>query len=186
MTDRLTPGISELEHTSWRKRLVLFAIAFLFWLILVWPVSPLDGSILVGDVVAGLFVAAFVALVMGEMIRVNLIRLLRPRCWFWLIAYVFVFSYYVVRGGIDVAYRVFHPAMPIRPGIVRIQSVLQTETGRSVLANSITLTPGTLTVDVTDDGVFYVHWLYVHSDDDEVIARQVMRRFEWYIQRIFE
>ena len=186
MTDHVRPQISGLEQTPWLRRLVLFAIAFLFWLILVWPVSPLDGSILVGDIVAGLFVAAFVALVMGEMIRVNLIRLLRPRCWFWLIAYLFVFTYYVIRGGIDVAYRVFHPAMPIRPGIVKIRSVLKTETGRSVLANSITLTPGTLTVDVTGDGVFYVHWLYVHSDDEEEIARQVLRRFEWFIQRIFE
>ncbi|MBT8117754.1 MAG: Na+/H+ antiporter subunit E [Gammaproteobacteria bacterium] len=182
----MIPTISGEDQGPWLKRLVLFAIAFLFWLILVWPVSPLDGSLLVGDIVAGLFAAALVALVMGEMIRTNLIRLLRPRCWFWLIVYLFVFSYYVFRGGIDVAYRVFHPAMPIKPGIVRIKSVLQTETGRSVLANSITLTPGTLTIDVTDDGVFYVHWLNVRSDNEQQIYRQVLQRFEWFVQRIFE
>ena len=119
-------------------------------------------------------------------IRTNLIRLLRPRCWFWLIVYLFVFTWYVVRGGVDVAYRVFHPAMPIKPGIVKIRSALQTDTGRSVLANSITLTPGTLTVDVTDDGWFYVHWLYVRSEQEEEIARQVLRRFEWFVKRIFE
>jgi multicomponent Na+:H+ antiporter subunit E len=76
--------------------------------------------------------------------------------------------------------------MPIRPGVVRVKSTLKTATGRTALANSITLTPGTLTLDVTDDGVFYVHWLFVTTLDDEEAAEQVLRRFEWFIQRIFE
>ena len=173
-------------HKRMPERLVLFAVAFVFWLLLVWPVSPVDGSLLVGDIVMGVFVAAFVALVMQEIVRVNFIRFLNPRSWFWIFIYFFVFTWYALRGGIDVAYRVLHPAMPIRPGIVRVKSVLKTSTGRTALANSITLTPGTLTLEVTDDGVFYVHWLYVTTLDDEEAARQILRRFEWYIQRIFE
>ena len=173
-------------HKSMPERLVLFAVAFVFWLLLVWPVSPVDGRLLVGDIVAGVFVAAFVALVMKEMIRVNFIRFVNPRSWFWIFVYFFVFSYSVIKGGIDVAYRVLHPAMPIKPGIVRVQSVLQTSTGRTALANSITLTPGTLTMDVTDTGVFYIHWLNVSTLDDEEAAEKTMRRLEMYIQRIFE
>ena len=95
-------------------------------------------------------------------------------------------GYYVIKGGLDVSYRVLHPRMPIRPGIVKIKSVLITDTGRSVLANSITLTPGTLTIDVTDDGIFYIHWLNVLSTDEEEAAAHVLRRFEWFIQRVFE
>jgi len=168
------------------ERLVLFAVAFIFWLLLVWPVSPVDGRLLVGDIVAGVFVAAFVALVMKEIIRVNFIRFLNPRSWFWSFIYFFVFTYYAIKGGIDVSYRVLHPAMPIRPGIVRVKSVLKTSTGRTALANSITLTPGTLTIDVTDEGVFYIHWLNVSTLDDEEAAVLILRRLEWYIQRIFE
>ena len=168
------------------QRLVLFAVAFVFWLLLVWPVSPVDGRLLVGDIVAGVFVAAFVALVMKEIIRVNFIRFLNPRSWFWCFIYFFVFTYYAIKGGIDVSYRVLHPAMPIRQGIVRVKIVLKTSTGRTALANSITLTPGTLTMDVTDDGVFYIHWLNVSTLDDEEAARKILRRLEWYIQRIFE
>lgn len=174
------------KHKVMPERLVLFGVAFVFWLLLAWPVSPLDGRLRVGDIMAGVFVAAFVALVMKEIIRVNFIRFLTPRSWFWGFIYIFVFTWYALKGGLDVAYRVLHPAMPIRPGIVRVQSVLKTETGRTALANSITLTPGTLTVDVTKDGVFYIHWLYVSTLDDEEVARQVLRRFEWYIKRIFE
>jgi multicomponent Na+:H+ antiporter subunit E len=170
----------------WIERLVLFGVTFVFWLLLAWPVSPVDGRLLIGDIVAGLFVAAFVALVMREIVRVNFVRFLKPVPWFWLIAYGFVFSFYVVKGGLDVVYRVLHPAMPIKPGIIRIQSRLKTETGRTALANSITLTPGTLTMEVTDDGVFYVHWLNVLTLEEEAAAEQILRRFEWFIQRIFE
>lgn len=173
-------------HKTMPERLVLFAVAYVFWLLLVWPVSPVDGRLLVGDIVAGVFVAAFVALVMKEIIRVNFIRFVNPRSWFWCFIYFFVFSWYAIKGGIDVAYRVLHPAMPIKPGIVRVKSVLKTSTGRTALANSITLTPGTLTMDVTDKGVFYIHWLNVSTLDDEEAAEQILRRFEWYIQRIFE
>ena len=168
------------------ERLVLFVVLFVFWLLLVWPVSPFDGRLLIGDIAVGVLVAAFAALVMHEMIRVRFVRLINPRSWFWLIIFAFVFSYYVIKGGLDVSYRVLHPRMPIRPGIVKVRSLLKTETGRTALANCITLTPGTLTIDVTDDGVFYIHWLNVLSLDEEEAAQHVLRRFEWFIQRIFE
>jgi len=168
------------------QRMVLFVVLFVFWLLLVWPVSPFDGSLLIGDIAAGVLAAALAALVMHEIIRVKFVRLVNPRSWFWLFIYMFVLAYYVIKGGLDVSYRVLHPRMPIRPGIVKIRSVLKTDTGRTALANCITLTPGTLTIDVTDDGVFYIHWLYVLSEDDEEAAGHVLRRFEWFIHRIFE
>jgi len=177
---------SPYERKPWTQRLVLFAVCFVFWLALVWPVSPVDGRLLLPDIAAGVAVSAFVTLVMREFVRVNFVRFLNSRSWFWGFVYVFVFGYYVLKGGLEVAYRVLHPSMPIKPGIVKIRSVLQTETGRTALANSITLTPGTLAIDVTADGVFYVHWLYVSTFDEEEIAQQVLRRFEWFIQRIFE
>jgi multisubunit Na+/H+ antiporter MnhE subunit len=54
------------------------------------------------------------------------------------------------------------------------------------LCNSITLTPGTLAVDIHDDGTMMVHWIYVRSLDEDEAARQIIGRFEWFIQRIFE
>jgi len=182
----MTQPIRSFEHKPWLERLVLFGVSFAFWCALVWPVSAVDGRLLVTDLLAGLAVAAVVALVMRDMVRVNFRRFLDPRCWFWAFIYIFVFLYYVLISGLDVAYRVLHPAMPIHPGIVRVRSRLRTDTGRTALATSITLTPGTLTLEVTEDGTFYVHWINVLSVDDEEAARFVMRRFEWFIQRIFE
>lgn len=185
MTPRTLKMETDFGRKPWSERFVLFVIAFVFWMLLAWPVSE-EGGLLWTDVLVGVAVAAIVAMVMRAMFRQNFIRLLNPRSWFWMFVYMFVFGWYVLKGGIDVVYRVLHPAMPIHPGIVRVRSTLGSDTGRIVLANSITLTPGTLTVEVTPDGVFYVHWLNVLSDDDEEAAEHILRRFEWFIQRIFE
>ncbi|MCF8231736.1 MAG: Na+/H+ antiporter subunit E [Bacteroidales bacterium] len=56
---------------------------------------------------------------------------------------------------------------------------------RTMLANSITMTPGTITVDIIGDDIF-VHWIYVKSDKPEEYAREVSGRFEKYIKKIFE
>ena len=86
----------------------------------------------------------------------------------------------------DVVYRALHPAMPIRPGIVKIRTNLKTDSAITALANSITLTPGTLTVDLTDDGFLYIHWINVKSDDVEQATRIIAQQFEWFIRKIFE
>lgn len=168
------------------RRSVLIAFGFVFWLLMVWPVAPSDGRLLWGDIMAGLVVAGLVAVVSGEIVTQRFGRLLSPTRYFWAIIYLFFFVYYVVKANIEVAYRVLHPAMPIRPGIVRVYSSLRTASARTVLANSITLTPGTLTVDITEDGYFYIHWINVGTLDEEAMARQILGRFEWFIAKIFE
>jgi multicomponent Na+:H+ antiporter subunit E len=63
----------------------------------------------------------------------------------------------VTKANIDVAYRVI--TGKIRPGIIRVSSDLKTDIGIFMLANSITLTPGTITVDIDEK----THDLYVHN-----------------------
>ena len=60
-------------------------------------------------------------------------------------------------ANFDVAYRTLHPKMPIYPTILKTKTRLKTEFGKVTLANSITLTPGTVTVDVDDEGQFVIH-----------------------------
>ncbi|MHC5076763.1 MAG: Na+/H+ antiporter subunit E [Planctomycetota bacterium] len=50
----------------------------------------------------------------------------------------------------------------------------------------MTLTPGTLTVDLTDDGYLYVHWIYVKSDKIEEATQNIAQRFEYFLMKIFE
>ena len=178
-------GAAMADH-RFAKGMVLFAFAFVFWILLVWPVAPSDGRLLWGDISAGLIVAGLVALVARQIVTERFGRLIDPVRYFWAAVYLFVFGYYVIKANFDVAYRVLHPAMPIRPGIVRATSKLRSASARTALANSITLTPGTLTVDIAEDGTFYVHWINVLTLEEEETAKRILGRFEWFIQKILE
>ena len=168
------------------KRLVLLLIGLGFWLLVVWPVSPVTGRLLWTDVTIGVLAAGFTAFVMRDIVTGRFARLLEPTRYFWGGVYLVVFSYYVLKGNIDVAYRALHPLMPIRPGIVKARTTLRSASARTLLANSITLTPGTLTIDVCDDGTFYVHWINVKTQDEAEATQQILARFEWFIRRILE
>ncbi len=76
--------------------------------------------------------------------------------------------------------------MPIRPGIVKIRTALATAPAITLLANSITLTPGTLTVNALEDGTLYVHWICVRDESVEEATERIARRLEWFVKRIME
>ncbi len=92
----------------------------------------------------------------------------------------------MLQANLDVVYRVVHPLMPIHPGIVKVRTTLKTDTARTVLANSITLTPGTMTVDITDEGYLYIHWINVQETDIEKATAAIVARFEEFLEKIFE
>ena len=165
------------------KRIVLFILAFVVWIVLVWPFSEtgLRGQ----DVVVGLMVALLVTLVMRE-VPLEKGKGIHPVRYFWIFVYLFVLAYYVVKANLDVVYRVLHPAMPIRPGIVKVRTKLRNATAITALANSITLTPGTLCVNATEDGVLYVHWINIKTTDEEEAAKYIIQRFEWFLEKIFK
>ena len=161
------------------RRLIYFVLGFIIWMLLTWSVD-------VQVVVAGLIASAVVAILFHEILPKEYQVFISPVRVFWFLVYLPVFFYYVMKANLDVVYRALHPKMPIKPGIVKIKTILKTESGITALANSITLTPGTLTVDLTDDGFLYVHWINVKSDDVEQATKLIARRFEWFLQRIFE
>jgi multicomponent Na+:H+ antiporter subunit E len=166
------------------RRLVYFILAFIVWVLLTWPF--VDGKIDIQVIIAGLIAALIVAILFHEILPQEHILFISPIRLFWTLVYIPVFFYYVIKANLDVVYRVLHPKMPIKPGIVKIKTNLKTQSGITALANSITLTPGTLTVDLTDDGFLYIHWINVKSDDVEQATEHIAQRFEWFLQKIFE
>ena len=80
--------------------------------------------------------------------------------------YLLILLKEMILANLDVAYRVLHPKMPIKPGIVEVKPDIDSDMGRLVLANSITLTPGTLSMDYIDDSLF-IHWISVKDDPEE-------------------
>ena len=166
------------------RRLIYFILAFIVWTLLTWPF--VEGTVDIQVVVAGLIASVFVAIIFHELLPKEHHIFISPVRIFWFLVYVPVFFYYVIIANFDVVYRALHPKMPIKPGIVKIKTDLKTDSGITALANSITLTPGTLTVDLTGDGFLYVHWINVKSDDIDQATKYIAQRFEWFIKKIFE
>ncbi len=105
----------------------------------------------------------------------------------WFIYYVLVFIWECLKANIDGAYRVAHPDLPINPGIVKIKTGLTSNIGLTFLANSLTLTPGTMTVDIDrEKGILYVHWIDVKSQDVSKATELIAHKFERILKRIFK
>ena len=163
-----------------KSRIILFLLGLLVWLFLSWP--PDFPHILVGILVAG-----FVSFMTGDMFvrRQHLFR--HPSRYLWFLYYIPIFIWECIKANIDVAYRVGHPDMPINPGIVKVKTTLKSDTGLTFLANSITLTPGTMSVDIDqENGFLYIHWISVKEKDIEKASKLIVENFENILKRIFE
>lgn len=98
----------------------------------------------------------------------------------------------ILLANIHVASLVLRPRMPINPQIVTFKSKLETDISSVTLANSITLTPGTITIDIRD-GVFYVHALSQKVADElnagemeDRVAHTFMEADHLYVQDVLD
>ncbi|MEN8149664.1 MAG: Na+/H+ antiporter subunit E [Planctomycetota bacterium] len=164
------------------KRIVVFGfVAVLLWVF--W--LALAGSLDPQEMIAGAAAAALVTLLRwGQPCLLEDVKLLHPKRLFAALAYIPYMLWAIVRANLDVARRVVKPRLDINPGIVRIQTRLKHPVARMILANSITLTPGTLTVEVEGDDL-YIHWIDVHAQDSEAASKEIAAGFEKYLEVIF-
>jgi multicomponent Na+:H+ antiporter subunit E len=166
-------------HVEPKERyLVHFIIAFILWLLLSWS---LDWHI----VIVGVALSALSAFLFTSHFPLVAGSFLHPTRYFWFLIYLPIFLWYCLLANLDVAYRVLNLRMPIHPGIVKVRTKLKSDTGKTFLANSITLTPGTLTVDVIGDEL-YIHWINVHGSNVEERTKQIVERFENILRKVFE
>jgi len=107
-----------------------------------------------------------------------------PKAFFYTGVYLLVFFWDLVKSNIHVALIVLKPSLPINPGIVKTKTVLKSKMARMILTNSITLTPGTLTVDIEDD-ILYIHWIDVKSEDIDVATEKIVKKFEKILVKIY-
>ncbi len=160
------------------KWLIGLVMGFALWMLLFW-------SLEIWVIVAGVVVALGVCALLGEILPEQLQKVLNPVRWLFFLIYLPYFLFWCVWANLDVALRVIHPDIPIRPGIVKVKTTLKGEMAKTFLANSITLTPGTLTIDI-DGQDLYIHWINIETDDVAVRSQQICGRFEPLLRRIFE
>ena len=130
------------------RTVLLFVALAAVWLVLSGHYNGLLLTLGFLSCVATVYVASRLTVIDSESVPVHM-GLLLPGYWLWLIGEI-------VKANIDVTRRIMHPALPIDPRLFEIPSSQTSDLGRVIYANSITLTPGTISTDVRE-GTIQVH-----------------------------
>ena len=161
---------------TWQHYVLVATVSMALWLLL-------TGSFDQQEIITGAVVSVLVTAVFGA--RFTIFTGFR---FSWLaplhiLSYLANFLVALVRANFDLARRVLSPSLPIRPAMVEVRTALTSPLGKMLLANTITLTPGTLTVDVIDDRLL-IHWVYCPEGMNTAQAtEQIAARFEKYLSR---
>ena len=87
------------------------------------------------------------------------------------------FIYELIVANVQVAYEVITPGLKMTPGIIMVPLDVKSDLAITLLANMISLTPGTLSIDVSNDKkVLFVHAMYIRNREDFI--RSIKNGFE--------
>jgi len=148
------------------RKLGLAIVLFIFWLLLSGIYQPL----IISFGIASSLLVAWIAHRMDVADHEGFPIHLGPKAltyWPWLI-------WEIIKANIDVAIIIVKPRLQITPTMFKSQASQKTEVGQVSYANSITLTPGTISVGVAD-GMVEVHALTSYSADDVITGRMDKR-----------
>ncbi|NJE42522.1 Na+/H+ antiporter subunit E [Thermococcus sp. GR6] len=152
-------------------------LAFITYIIFSGSSSPYD-------LFTGAVVAIGVGLLMGKYVVQNDAKAMNPVRWLWGLVY---FLWYMLvaetKSHIDVIIRTI--TGNYNPGIVKVPIGVETSYAKTLVANSITNTPGTVVVDM-DENYLYVNWIDVTTLDPEKAKGEISADFERFAKRIFE
>ena len=156
--------------------LVTFCAMFLFWLLLSGHVITGEGKLDVFHVGAGIIASAIVALISHDLLVKGKGEKMLLKS-FRFIIYLGWELWQIVLANFDVAYRILHPKMPIDPRIIEFETSLRSDFALVTLANSITLTPGTITILVEPEkGKFWVHAIAKKPADSLLVDKTMQRK----------
>jgi multicomponent Na+:H+ antiporter subunit E len=167
------------------KRL-LKAIApsiFVFFIYIIY-----SGNVTLFDIVTGFVIAVATGIILGPLVIEDWKKSLSISRFLKLTKYIV--RYFIideVKAHWSVIKIGLNPRMPIKPGIVRVPINSKSEYAITLIAISITNTPGTVVVDVDKErGILYVNWIYVISENPDVTYREIAEVFDRYALKIFD
>jgi len=167
-----------MEKANYLSKVIFETIVlFLTWILL-------TESFASSELIFGFIISLVISLGTANLFTEHGLSHLNPKRLFYLIIYIPYYLYQVVKANIDVAIIVLSPSLPIKPGIVKVKTNLKTDVGKLSLANSITLTPGTITMDIDGEDV-YVHWIKVKDESVEGATQEIVGPFEEFLKEIF-
>jgi multicomponent Na+:H+ antiporter subunit E len=139
-----------------RRLATTFLLVFAAWMVLTFSLHP-------ENVLVGIVISLNITFICRHLLSRDTPRIiLHPVKWFWLLVYLVMMLYVEVLAHLDVASRVFTGR--VRPAIVEVPVEFGSLLGKTLFGNSITITPGTLTVNTGDEERFYIHTLAYRKD----------------------
>lgn len=161
-----------------------FIVCFAFWLLLTWSVD-------VQELVAGAVVSLAVALFSARFfIHEKAFWFFNPVKFFSALFYwLGVFMVELVKANWDMVKRCYGGCKNINPGIVKVPVDLKSDYGQAALANSITLTPGTITMDITEEEgqtYYYIHWIDVTAPSGAEAGEVIKGTLERGVRRFWK
>jgi len=146
---------------------VIFLLMLAFWLLLT--------GFTYEEIIAGCIASLIVAAMSYKLFTWEKSY---PKRLAWLLAYIPYYIYAEIMAHLEVIFLIF--TGKIKPGIVEIENPHSSDFGTTALANSITMTPGTLTLE-TRPGKLYIHWLNMKKD-----KRSITSGFERFLRKVWQ
>ena len=159
------------------KYVATFLVLFLVYILL--------SGFIVEELIVGALISLILTIVIAKYVNYRIDWKLPYRLLVLLFVYLPVFIWQLLLANLDVARRVLSPKIPLNPGFVKMKSELTGDFAKLMLANSITLTPGTLSVDVNEDD-FYIHTVDVKGQTEAEQKAALQGPFERILGVIFK
>jgi len=179
------------KKTKFSAFLSTAIMCYIFWLLITGQITAIfTGGASAQVLIAGVLVSIITALFSARFfIHTKAFYLFNPIKLVIMIFYcLIIFMWELIKANVDVALRAFG-IKKSNPGIVKIETELKSEYAQSMLANSITLTPGTITMDIAEEKgktYYYIHWIDVATADIKEASDSIKGTMEKWIRRIWE
>ncbi len=144
----------------------------------------LNNSLAVPILLSGLILSIIIPFLFCKHCEVFTYLKFTPKSMWYTLLFLLTFLKELLLSNLDVARRVVTPSLPINPGIIEVKTRLKTKIARIVLADSITLTPGTFTIEIIEDSLF-IHWIDVKSTDVQEGTKLIVEKFEKYLEVMY-
>ena len=159
-----------------RRFLSAFIVFYVLWIAL--------SGVAVEELIVGAVVALLLSFVVGHLTDYHFDGRTPLSTIKYIFMYIPLFIVKLIQANLDMAKIVLSKDLPIKPGFVILKTSLKKDISKLSLANSITLTPGTLSVDIKDEEVL-IHWVKVEGSEDQQ-KEAIAGAFEKQLGGIFE
>ena len=157
---------------------------FWLWILLTFIWIAISSSLAIESVITGALISAGLAYMFARKFEIWRGIRVSPYRLYNFILYTGVFARELVRANLNMMRYVWAPRLNVNPGVVKVKTGLKSSIGRLALANSISLTPGSLVLDADADG-FVIHCLDMEAIDPNKASEAIAGPFETHLERAF-